>query len=185
MQLWTKQVGRTGAVAAATLLVLWCAGCTAADRKNNPEIDANRIPERDDIVQIIQYWPQDPWLYNGPRVVGFKAPVYFVSGQTQKGAFVPGTIFVWVYRLHRTQPHQPPERELAHVWQFNKREASNFRVTKRAIGGYYYGFPLRWPDDLRLEGQRIELQIGYERLDKVVILGTARQFKVPEPYNPY
>lgn len=150
------------------------------------EIDPPKIETRDDIVQIVQYWPQMPWLQEGSRIVGFRVTVYFVSGETEKGAFVPGNIFVWLYEFVPTADGRR-NRKLAHVWEFNEAEAMGYRVTKRAIGGYYYGFPLRWPKDLSLEGKRVEVQFGYERKkDKSVLLGPPRQYRVrvPAGYRP-
>ena len=47
--------------------------------------------------------------------------------------------------------------------------------------GYYYGFPLRWPDELRLEGKLVEIQFGYQRRDGSVVLSAARRLRVPMP----
>jgi hypothetical protein len=126
-----------------------------------------------------------PWLQHADRIVGFKVTVYFVSGQTEKGAFVPGNIFVWMYTLEPTADGRR-ERKLAYVWEFKESESVDYRVTKRAIGGYYYGFPLTWPPELRLEGKQVEIQFGYERMDKTVALSPVRRFRVPIPagYQP-
>jgi len=183
-------------------LLLVCSGCQSRPRSQPPlspfraepgppdarkvEIDPTKIPTRDDIVQIVQYWPHWPWLRQGDRVVGFRVPVYFRSAETGKGAFVSGHIFAWVYELVPT-PDGGRERKLAHVWEFSAAEAMGFRVRKRAIGGYYYGFILRWPEELTLEGKHIEVQFGYERQqDKRVVLGAPRTFRVPIPigYRP-
>jgi hypothetical protein len=167
------------------------AGCDAPARRNPPRgagdttIDPTKIETRDDIVQIIQYWPQMPWLQQGDRLIGFKVTVYFVSGQTVKGAFVPGNILVWVYELIPVADGRH-ERKLAHMWEFDEAEALGFRVTRRGIAGYFYGFPLAWPRELALEGKQVEIQFGYERADKKLILSSARRFKVPMPigYRP-
>lgn len=160
----------------------WCAGCASEPKK---QIDPTRVELKDDIVQVIQFWPQDPWLQEGDRIVGFRVPVYFVSGETEKGAFVPGDIFVWLNEL-QAGPDGRRTRKPVHVWELSEAEAAPFRVTKRAIGGYYYGFPLKWSADLRLEGKQVEIQFGYERADKRVVLGSARPFRVriPAGYQP-
>jgi hypothetical protein len=158
-------------------LMLLCAGC-APKRAN--EIDPTRIRTVDDVVNIAQFWPQTPWLQVGDRIVGFKVTVYFVSGQAEKGVFVPGNIFVWLYELTPTE-RGTRERKLVHVWQFNESEALGFRVNKHGVMGYYYGFPLRWPTELALEGKLIEIQFGYERTDEQVVLSSARRFRVPVP----
>ncbi|RMF76472.1 MAG: hypothetical protein D6744_12275, partial [Planctomycetota bacterium] len=46
-------------------------------------VDAAAVPTRDDIVSIHQFWPQVPWLRDtSGKAVGFRVPVYFVSGET-------------------------------------------------------------------------------------------------------
>ena len=182
-----------------TAMLLW-AGCQSPSNESGPklfgwpgegkagrkaEIDPTKIETRDDVVQISQYWPQMPWLQEGSRIVGFKVTVYFVSGQTEKGVFVPGNIFVWLYELVPMAGGRR-EKKLAYVWEFDEAESMGFRVTKRAIGGYFYGFPLRWPRELALEGKRTEIQFGYERTDKQVVLGSPKIYRVPVPigYQP-
>jgi len=181
--------------------LLCCAGCTSQERRSSTqgwlgqggdskkrqqnEIDPTRIETRDDIFEIVQFWPQLPWLQKGNRVVGFKVTVYFRSGETELGAFVPGNICVW---LHVLEPRAGGGREarLAHTWEFDQLQSVRYRVTRRAIGGYYYGFPLIWPTDLELEGKLIQIQFGYERGDGRIVRSEPRQFRVPVPigYQP-
>lgn len=186
---------RRWGVAALALAALY-AGCQTPPPSNPPrpilggpqepkprrqdDIDPTKVKSRDDVFQIVQFWPQMPWLQKGGRVLGFKVPVYFRSSETRLGAFVSGKIFVWVYQL---VPREDGRRgsELAHMWEFNEAEAMGYRVIRRSIQGYYYGFPLIWPRELALEGKQVEIQFGYERADKRVILGEARQFRVPVP----
>ncbi len=144
------------------------------------EIDPTKIETRDDIFQIVQFWPQMPWLQRTDRVVGFKVTVYFRSGETRLGAFVPGNIFVWVYELQPAARGRR-ERKLAHMWELDQAGALGYRVRKRSIQGYYYGFPLRWDDGLGLEGKLVEIQFGYERGNKQLVLSEPRQFRVPVP----
>jgi len=146
------------------------------------KIDPTKIDTRDDIFSIVQFWPQTPWLRTSDRVVGFKVTVYFRSGETELGAFVPGTIFVWLYEMVPTADGRR-ERKIAYGWEFDQAGALAYRVTKRAIGGYYYGFPLIWSEELALEGKLIEIQFGYERGDQRLILSEPRQFRVPVPYT--
>lgn len=164
------------------ILLSLCAGCAL---KRSSDIDPARIKTDDNIVKIVQFWPQTPWLQDSDRVVGFKATVYFVSGQTQKGVFVPGNIFIWVYEL---EPAAGGRREprLAHMWEFSESEAVGFRVNKRGVMGYYYGFPLKWPQEISLEGKLVKIQFGYERANKQVVLSSERRFRVPIPadYQP-
>ena len=152
-----------------------------SDAPRTEYVDAASVPTRDDIVAIHHFWPQVPWLRNSSNeVVGFRVPVYFVSGETEKGAFVPGRIFVWVYRIERLASGEL-ERDPAHIWEFNESEAMGYRVRKLASTGYYYGFMLNWPPNLDLAGHEIEVEFGYERLDGRLVLGAARRFKVPVP----
>ena len=189
-----RSLGRFGVV--GVLSISYCLGCAApkpeapksmwrspqdqGKRRAESEIDPTKVETRDDIFQIVQFWPQMPWLQHTDRIVGFKVTVYFRSGETRLGAFVPGTIFAWIYELE-PDAHGRRERKLAHMWEFDQAEALGYRVRKRSIQGYYYGFPLRWDDELRLEGKLIEIQLGYERRNKQLVLSEHRQFRVPVP----
>ncbi len=158
-------------------------GRAGTDKSGQNRIDSTKVETRDDIVQIVQFWSQNPWLQDSERVRGFKVTVYFVSGETEKGAFVPGNIMVWVYELVPTARRRY-ERKLVHVWELNQAEATGLRVNKLAVGGYYYGFPLQWPRELSLEGKQIEIQFGYERAsNKQVVLSSPRRFRVPIPFE--
>lgn len=191
-------------LAGAALVVLAaCAGCETSQstsssgsswfgrgsdrsRGDRNRIDSTRVKTRDDIVQIVQFWNQPYWLQTSERVRGFRVTVYFVSGETEKGAFVPGNIMVWAYELVPTA-RGGYERKLAHGWEFTEAEALAMRVNKRAIGGYFYGFILQWPVELALEGKQVEIQFGYERVsDKQLVLSSPRRFRVPIPleYRP-
>jgi len=141
-------------------------------------IDPTTIPTRDDIVAIYQFWPNVPWLLDSGRPVGFRVTTYFVSGETERGAFVPGTIFAWLYRLE-WGPDGKRERVLAHVWEFDQAAAMGYRVRKEAIGGYHYGFALAFPPTVDIQGQLVEIEFGYERRDKTVVTGPARRFQAP------
>lgn len=148
-----------------------------------PPIDPTQVPERDDIFAVYYFWPSDPWLRRGEQVVGFRVPTYFVSGETNKGAFVPGAIIVYLHgfvpdRLNR------PTRELFYKWQFNREEAMNYRVRKEAITGYYYGLLLTWPEELDLGGRQVEVQIAYRRLDGTEVRGSPRRVQVPATQLP-
>lgn len=150
---------------------------------NANRIDSTRIETRDDIVQIVAYWNQPYWLQDSERVRGFKATVYFVSGESEKGAFVPGNMFVWIYEMVPAGRGRF-ERKLVHGRQFSEAEALALRVNKRAAGGYYYGMILQWPRDVYLEGKQVQIQFGYERQsNKQVVLSPSRSFKVPVPIN--
>lgn len=181
-----------GVVLAVALLLAGCEttrtegpGSKPYEPGKPPEIDPPKVKSRDDVFQIVQFWPQTPWLQKSDRIVGFKVTVYFRSSETGLGAFVSGDIFAWVYELVLTEDgHREPK--LVHMWQLKEAEAMGYRVRKRSIQGYYYGFPLAWPQELTLEGKQVEIQFGYERADKRVILSEPRQFRVPMPigYRP-
>lgn len=143
-----------------------------------PEIDPQRVPTRDDITQIVQFWGQLPWRKRDDRIIGFQVPTYFVSGQTDRGAFVPGRILVWLYEVDLAGP-AGANRTLRYMWELDQAEAMGFRVRREAIGGYYYGFILTWDDSLDLEGRTVDIQFGYERLDGRVIEGRPQRLRVP------
>lgn len=142
------------------------------------EIDPTTIETRDDVVAIQTMWNLWPWRVDPERnVIGFKVPVYFVSAQTERGAFVSGTIFCWVYADERGTDGRR-ERKLVHMWELNHHEAMGFRVRRKAVGGYYYGFILTWPGTLDLAGRDIEVEFGYERRDGRLIT-TSQRLRVP------
>lgn len=147
-------------------------------RKPGGEIDADRVATRDDIVGIRQYWSQLPWLRRGDRIVGFQATVYFVSGETGKGAFVPGRIFAWVYEVPPSAPSQA-ERNLLYMWELDEQQAMGFRVRRVAVMGYHYGMVLAWDENTELEGKTIDVVFGYQRRDGSIVEGAAKRFKVP------
>lgn len=142
------------------------------------EIDADRVATRDDIVGIRQYWSQLPWLRRGDRIVGFQSTVYFVSGETGKGAFVPGRIFAWIYEVPRGAASQA-ERTLLYMWELDEQQAMGFRVRRVAVMGYYYGMVLVWDENVDLEGKTIDIVFGYQRRDGSIVEGAAKRFRVP------
>jgi hypothetical protein len=177
---------RASLAGVALALTVLCAGCATPGKRDptggeQARIDSSNVKTRDDIVQIVQFWNQPYWLQDSERVSGFKVTVYFVSGETEKGAFVPGNILVWAYEL-TPNARGGHERKLVHGWEFTEAEAMAMRVNKVAVGGYFYGFPLQWPRELSLEGKQVEIQFGYERVaDKQVVLSSPRRFRVPIP----
>jgi len=143
------------------------------------EINPEQVEMHDDIVSIHAFYQQLPWLTDADgRVVGFRSTVYFSSGETEKGAFVPGDIFVWLYVLDPIGGGRY-ERQLAHVWQMSADESGGYRVRKVSPMGYHYGFILSWPRTVDVDGRTIEIEFGYERRNGSVITSPARRFKVP------
>ncbi len=154
-------------------------GQTQARKPGKKEIDPTRVRTRDDIVEIYQPWPQTPWLYDEfGRVVGFRVRTYFISGTTQKGAFVPGTIVIKLSEVHRL-PGGRYQRIALHTWEFSERDALGYRIRRLALTGYSYGFVLRWPQELDLAGKTIEIAFYYRRLNGSVVRGLPRRFRVP------
>lgn len=147
-------------------------------RKPQVRLNPDKIAPADDIVDIVQYWSNVPWLRDLGRTVGFQVPTYFVSAKSQAGAFVPGRITVSMQRLQNSADGQRV-REPLYRWDLDEDKANPFRVVKKAAGGYYYGFVLTWPEDVRIDGQEIEIQFTYERADGRVVKGNPREFKVP------
>lgn len=145
----------------------------------SPTIDVLDVPTHDDIVSVVKFWPQSPWIPDASGVpTGFSVPVYFVSAETQKGVFVKGTMHVWLYQVVRDQRGRP-SRALQYEWVIPPDELVNFRVRKKSIMGYYHGLALRWPKDLDVLGKEIIIQLGYEREDGRMIRETGRNFRVP------
>ncbi len=148
-------------------------------RRVDPEV----APTYDDIIEIAQFWPTVPWRSDLGRTVGFRVPTYFVSAETRKGAFVAGNITATIYVL---EPRRGGGfvRTVAHRWLLDESLSAPYRVTKEVLGGFYYGFVLNWPEDVRLDGEQIEIQFAYERADGRVVTSSARQFRVPAAVEP-
>jgi hypothetical protein len=152
---------------------------SASSTKAAPDVDVTLVPTRDDITAVYQFFAQDPWLRNTEgRVIGITSSVYFHSGATEKGAFVPGTVLCWVYEFDR-RPDGTLERKLVNVWELSEQEAMGYRVRRQSQMGYAYGFFFTWPPGVDVSGKTIEIMFGYERLDGKMITGAARRFKVP------
>jgi hypothetical protein len=138
-------------------------------------------PTDDPIVAIRQFYPTRPWLRDtDDRVIGFTARAYFVSGETDRGQFVPGTISV-VMNLLRPRAGGGYVRERLHEWTFDEQQARGFRITRPSILGESYGFVLRWPETLNVMGCPIEVVFYYGRTDDRIIAGPPRQLRVELP----
>lgn len=161
-------------------LLLGSAGCATngasggfGSTEGANRVDAATATERDDIYEVINFWAMEPWLTESGRIVGFRVSTRFISSFDDKGAFVPGRIFIWLYGFGTNVDGQV-ERKLLHVWDMDRDEAMGWRITKRTRTGLAYWFLMRWPDELKLEGRRIEVEIGYERIrDKRLIMSGA------------
>lgn len=156
-----------------------CVEQRGIDVPPGPIADVTRIRTRDDVVAIRTFWSPVPWLTDSDgRAVGFRVPVYFVSGQTELGAFVPGEIEIKLYAVERRSDGRS-ERQLVHEWKFDEAAATPFRVRKRAVAGYFYGFMLTWPEELDLSGRTIEIAFSYHSRSGRAVEGPAKQLPVP------
>lgn len=152
----------------------------AAAQPDKPKpLEAEKIEARDDIIAINVIWQQHPWIGDQRGMInGFKAgPVYFQSGGTSKGAFVSGKIRCDLFRIDR-KPGRI-DRFALQSWEFDAAKARGFRLTRRLIGGYGYGFLLNWANDLNLAGREIEVEFSYERADGRVVSSPPERLKVP------
>ncbi len=189
------EIRRLGsALAAAALLVTAIGGCQTqqpeAGLRSRPSgpterppstamIEPTEVEARDDITSIVTFWSQTPWILREGQIVGVRAATYFVSAQTQRGVFVPGDIRVELRVIDRLRDGRRVRRSI-HEWVLDRAAAMDFRVRKRAIGGYYYGLLLIWPQELALEGRSIELVFRYQRLDGREIEAPPKHFEVPQ-----
>lgn len=163
----------------ALVLLLCAGGCQSSSRAKDHYINIERVPKRDDIVRVVQFWNPVPWIYDSTnRVIGFKVPTYFISSKTEKGAFVTGTVFVWLHLVERDKQGKIVRRTV-HIWQMEKDEVFLFAIRKEAIGGYYHGFILTWPTNLDLAGRDVEIEFGYQRGDGRLVMASPRDFRVP------
>ena len=164
-------------------VLLVALGCTnGTGRREGPrELDVPEVRTYDDITAIYSFYPKDPWLRdNDGNVVGLRVSVYFQSGETEKGVFVPGKILIWLYSVGRDRSGKLV-RTFEHGWEMSEQEAMNWRVRYKRRLGYQYGFPLHWPPKIELAGKQIEVQFGYERKDGRVVEGRPQRFRVPVP----
>lgn len=148
-------------------------------RKPAPQINPDKVGSSDDIVEIVQFWSNVPWIRDLGRTVGFQVPTYFVSAKSQAGTFVPGNVAVILQRV-QTGPDGEAVREPLYRWDLDARAANDFRVVKKVAGGYAYSFVLTWPEEVRVDGKKIEIQFVYERGDGRLVKGTPREFNVPD-----
>lgn len=150
--------------ALALVVVVGCAGPNGNRKLAPGEIDPDKIETRDDIVEIVNYWPKPPWLRDANQTpVGIRPTVLFVSGETAKGAFVDGTVTVSLFDVSDAQTTDTVNRRLLHEWKLTPNLHRVLRIRRRTIQGYSYGFPLKWPETLDIVGKRIDIVIRYDR----------------------
>ncbi|MGE3180828.1 MAG: hypothetical protein AB7N71_04300, partial [Phycisphaerae bacterium] len=71
---------------AAIGLAICVGGCQGAgDKRDANAINPDKIETRDDIVQVITYWPKPPWLRDANQApIGIRPTVFLASGETEK-----------------------------------------------------------------------------------------------------
>lgn len=177
MRMSTMGLRRGGGRGALLLALLAAGGC--AGLRPGP----GRV--RDDIVSIVQFNEAQPWLYDVEgRVNGVRSRVYFVSSQTERGTWVPGTIRVELYRLAR-RPDGTFARERVHEWTFDAERAAGMRVREPSAMGQSYGLLLLWPPELNLMGRQIQMVYSYERKDGHVVTRRGNTLLVPTPVGAF
>ncbi|MGE3182778.1 MAG: hypothetical protein AB7N71_14200, partial [Phycisphaerae bacterium] len=127
-------------------------------------INPDKIETRDDIVQVITYWPKPPWLRDANQApIGIRPTVYFASGETEKGAFVSGSVVIQLFEVLGQTAGDSVNRRLVHEWALTPEVLRALRVRTRAITGYHYGFPLKWPESLNLIGKQVDVVVRYDK----------------------
>lgn len=147
-------------------------GGQAVPIPSTPTIDPTKVDLHDDIVQVVQFWPQSLWIKDNAtgRVIGFRATVYFQSSETERGAFVPGPIYALLSQV-KSDSRGRVQRIPLHQWELDESQAMPFRVRKEAVMGYAYSFILKWPDEIDVTGRQVELVFGYQRQDGAIVRG--------------
>lgn len=164
---------------------LWAVSALCGCAGGRQEFDASRVQTNDQISAVAVFWDQrDLWLYrpdNTDVVAGFQMNVYFLSGRSGKGVFVPGDIVVKVFVEEMTEQGQ--QTFLAHQARLTEQEAVKWRYTKRGTLGYYYGLRIDWPRDrdALLAGREIEVRVEYEADSGRLVRSTAHRLNVPRP----
>lgn len=152
-------------------------GCAATGPRSGDGL------ERDEIVDIRQYYQTPPWLYDEDgRIAGSAPRVYFVAQSERpddlKGYFVPGAITATLYVL-RGLPDGNLERQRVYEWTFDRQRARDFRIPTPSIMGLSYGLVLRWPAELNLADQEVQFTISYTRAGGQSVSSRSPTFRVP------
>lgn len=165
----------TGVALAAAVFVFGCEAL-APRGAGTPAAQADG-----DIVEVYSYLEGDPWVRDGDgRIVALKMRAYFVSSTTGKGRFVPGLVHAQIF-LTLPRKDGGYERFRLYEWEMNELETRGFRLKKPSVLGDSYGFVLRWPGQLNVMGQHVEVSISYKRGDGREIKAPTRQLTVPLP----
>ncbi len=173
-----RKIARPLSVVLLGVACLLTTGCDAFRREPafGERFDAVDWPTTDNITLVFAPWKEPIWITDDGRIVGFKVRAYFVTPETDKGAFVSGDI---VAKTFVRTGADSKSRQLVHEFRLSESEARRFRINKRAIPGYSYGLVVRWPDDLDLSGGNIDIAIEYHALSGNVVRVPAKSFTVP------
>ena len=151
----------------------------------NPEPRVVDMPGDPDIVTVLKFYPQIPWLSfdeaGDPNPEGFKVNLYLVSSRTQKGAFGFGDIIVSMYAYDprpASRAYQPKPPELVKQWVLNPQAAMPFRAKLENYLGYGYQLRLPW-GDIDVLGKTVSINIDFRRCDGRLIRGQPQSFQVP------
>ncbi len=192
MFLRVAQLRQTGPVAFLTIVLAGCAAPQPAAKPPPPLLPGPQAPKKpvaapkgatttDNIVEIAQFYASQPWIVDDEgRYVGLRVRAYFVSGETGKGAFVPGTITASLFAL-TTRPDGTYSREKVYDWTFDAQQAYPFEIPKPSPMGYSYGLILRWPPELNLMGREIQVVLSYQRQNGQLVVARGIQHTVPYP----
>lgn len=149
----------------------------SGDKK--PTVTIVSEDERSDIVQVVKFFPTNPWLVFEPlegKVDGVKCTVYLRAPlkdnpQGVKGFFGDGTIIVQMF-LASEDESKKEKMELVHSWELPPEEAYKWRARKITVMGWGYGLRLRWPDEIKAGGRKVSFLVSYRRSDGKLIPST-------------
>lgn len=155
-------------------------GCEAQQPRNNgaPTIDAATISPRTDIRRVHAFWRTNPWITVDGRLRGIQVRTYFVSAETERGAFVDGDIVVRMFARDSNEQGELERRQL-YEWVLTPEQAMGFRVRKEAPMGYSYGLVLSWPSELRFPTDEVDFVVGYRAPGGRFVATPPKPFKLP------
>ncbi len=166
-----------GLIAAAVGLLV---GCEAQQPRNNgtPTINAATIPSRTDIRRVHAFWRTNPWITVDGRLRGIQVRTYFVSAETERGAFVDGDIVMRMFARDANEQGELERRQL-YEWILTPEQAMGFRVRKEAAMGYSYGLVLSWPSELRFPADEVDFVVGYRAPGGRFVATPPKPFRLP------
>lgn len=134
---------------------------------------------KDDIASIVCFWKDPIWITDRGRPVGFRMTAFFVSTETDRGAFVPGVIRVRLYEMD-----EDDESRTLHMWELPEQESRLYRLKRYTASGCAYGLALVWPEALDVCGRSVDIDLEYEtRSGRTLRYQSPRTRYVPRPPN--